>query len=378
MSGYQFFHLEAYSFSGSNGCPGNPKGKTKTARAGKQPRLSIKQIADEALRRDGACPHITHPQPPDIMGKVDLDGIINELKQRAVQAKDKRGRKMRKDKLLLMAGVASYPVRMAELDLLDPVFCDWKQRTLDYLKARWGDQLRAELFHYDEEFPHLHFYVIPDDLDMASVHPGVKAGQDAPPNKSKQAHNAALSALQDDYYDKVSQYVGLTRLGPKRRRLTRSEWKSEKATALLVANCLQRRDAELVEGQNQLSAKRKIFSFAKSALSLEKGQLEAKAKRLNEEAKLISTSRELLRLKESSILVHALGQAKRAAESGEVERLRREAEAKDQEIAKLKIQLAALGVSADGVDTQSASLPHLPETTTMITPPGWWGGSGPK
>lgn len=81
MSGYQFIHLEAYSFSGSKGFPGNPKGKTATARKGKQARLSIQQVIDEALRKPGASPHVAEPQTPVmIYGAADhLETQIADL-----------------------------------------------------------------------------------------------------------------------------------------------------------------------------------------------------------------------------------------------------------------------------------------------------------
>ncbi len=379
MSGYQFFHLESYSFAGSKGCPGNPQGKTKTARAGKNPRLSIRQVIDEALRKEGACPHVATPLPPDIMADIDLESAIAELEQRASAAKDKLGRKLRRDKLLIMAGVASYPVPMAELDLDDPVFRDWAQRTLDYVYARWGEQCVAAVFHRDEAYPHLHFYVLPRDLDMTSIHPGVKAGQEAAPGKSKQAYSNAMRLLQDDYFEQVGQHVGLTRMGPGRRRLTRGEWKTEQAVADLTAGCLERQRTALAEAHDQLAKDRRKFVFAKSVLSFDREQLQAKEQRLVEEAKAINAARELVRLKESSIVVHTIRQLTHPDAGGEVVRLRRQVEEQRREIAELRGQLANANTPASAMQLISA---HPPRQSEAVTAPtiltGSWGSDGPK
>jgi len=351
MSGFQFIHLEAYSRSGSKGCAGNPKGKTRTAQSGKQARLSIREVVDEALRRDGSCPHVPNPQPPrPILG--DLEAAVSELEKRAAPAKDKLGRKLRKDKLLLLAGVASYPVPVAELDESDGRFLQWMKLTEGYLRSRWGSQLKAIVYHGDETFPHIHFYVCPDDLDMASIHPGIKASEEAPLNGSKAAYNAAMRDFQDEYYDHVAQYIGMARLGPKRRRLNRAEWRAEQAAAELTAKCLEQRDLELVEATKQLSEKRRNLLISKSALSLEKAQLEAKADRLEKKAQelkvetlRVSASSKVVAVQGVSILVHAVRQMREVKggakqdDASKLTRLQQELDERNREIAALRDRL---------------------------------------
>lgn len=383
MSGYQFIHIEAYSFSGSKGLPGNPAGKTKTARTGRQARLSIKQVVDEVLRKDGACPHVAEPKPPVMIHGDDLEASIADLEQRAASAKDSLGRKLRKDKLLLLAGVASYPVPISNLDENDERFLDWGERTEDFLRARWGDQLQAIVYHRDETYPHLHFYVLPSDLDMASIHPGVKAGQEAPPNQSKAAYNAAMREFQNDYFDQVGQVVGLTRLGPGRRRLTRGEWKTEQATASLTADCLQRRDTELAERQSRLELERRQFLIAKSGLALEKGQVAAQDKRLREESASLKSSHAVLALKETSILVHAVRELQHASKDSETVRLRRALAEKDAQIAELSMRLLKLGHPPPRFATAPESNQGTGKTSAQplgTIPPGsfGWGDDGPQ
>ena len=53
---------------------------------------------------------------------------------------------------------------------------------------------------------------------------------------SKLEAKKAMQAYQDAYYEGVSVHCGHTRLGPRRQRLTRVEWKAQKAHAERVAS----------------------------------------------------------------------------------------------------------------------------------------------
>ena len=46
---------------------------------------------------------------------------------------------------------------------------------------------------------------------------------------------AASKAFQDDYHAQVAIHCGMARLGPKKQRLTRAEWKAQKKHAMKVA-----------------------------------------------------------------------------------------------------------------------------------------------
>lgn len=280
----------------------------------------------------------------------------------------------------MLAGVASYPIPVAELDENDEQFMQWGERTEDYLRARWGSQLKAIIYHRDEKFPHIHFYVLPDNLDMASIHPGVKAGQEAPPNQSKAAYNAALRELQDDYYAQVGQAVGLTRLGPRRRRLTRGEWKAEQATAALTAECLQRRDAELTERQNRLASERRRFLMAKSGLALEKEQVATREQRLQKESASLKSGHAVLALRETSILVHAVRALQQVGQESETMRLRRVLAEKDAQIAELNRRLVELGHPPPQFVTAPGTSQGRGGTAPGTIPPGSfaWGDNGPR
>ena len=74
--------------------------------------------------------------------------------------------------------------------------------------------------HNDEEQPHLHFFVCSDtEVNAKALHYG---------HKAKKNFIAASKAFQDDYHAQVAIHCGMARLGPKKQRLTRAEWKAQK------------------------------------------------------------------------------------------------------------------------------------------------------
>ena len=54
-------------------------------------------------------------------------------------------------------------------------------------------------------------------------------------HKAKKNFIAASKAFQDDYHAQVAIHCGMARLGPKKQRLTRAEWKAQKEHAMKVA-----------------------------------------------------------------------------------------------------------------------------------------------
>ena len=74
--------------------------------------------------------------------------------------------------------------------------------------------------HNDEEQPHIHFYVYSDtEVNAKALHYG---------HKAKKNFIAASKTFQDDYHAQVAIHCGMARLGPKKQRLTRAEWKAQK------------------------------------------------------------------------------------------------------------------------------------------------------
>lgn len=219
---YQFIHVEAYSRETS-------KQKTK-GKGG----LNVRQVIAEAGREPGNCPHVQDVQPPAlIFGSLDLAEA--EAVSWAEQATDQQGRKLRKDGHCLLAGVVSLPRSEGES------WAEFERRSTAYLQAKYEDRLKAVIAHHDEEHPHIHFYAVPRKGErFEAIHEGQKAAKQAKAEgklKGEQntAYIDAMRGLQDDFSKKVGQPLGLARLGPGRRRLTRKAWQAEQAQAKALA-----------------------------------------------------------------------------------------------------------------------------------------------
>jgi len=220
---YQFIHVEAYSRETS---------KQKTKGKGS---LNIRQVIAEAGREQGNCPHVENPQPPEIL-MGDLHQAEEEAMAWAEQATDKQGRKLRKDGHCLLAGVISLPRSEEEK------FDEFSTRSIEYLFQKYGDRLKAVVAHEnDEEHPHIHFYVVPrKGENFDAIHEGQRAAkeakaQDKLKGEQNTAYISAMRGLQDDFSKRVGQPLGLARLGPGRRRLTRKAWQAEQAQAKALA-----------------------------------------------------------------------------------------------------------------------------------------------
>ena len=221
--GYQFIHIEGYARAGA---------KTKNGGT----KLSIREILDEVQRVPGNIPHILTPQPPKIVFGCVPAFVENLADDWASQSKDACGRKIRKDGLIMLAGVASIP-RDNEQN-----FEEFTAATVLYLREKYGDRLKSVVSHDDEAHPHLHFYVLPRVGErFEDVHDGFKAAKNAGrggklKGEQNKAYIDAMCAFQDEFSKKVATRFGLTRIGPGRRRLTREAWQAEKAQAKFFAN----------------------------------------------------------------------------------------------------------------------------------------------
>ena len=221
--GYQFIHVEAYARVGSK-------------QKGKEQKWSIKEIIAEAVREPEACSHVEQPAPPVHLYGVALDEVEGLANEWASTQKDAKGRKMRADGLALLAGVVS--VKREDEDLWPSVRAD----TLEYLKSKYGERLRCVIEHTDEEHPHIHFYVVPlpgEKFDQ--VHEGRRASAVAKAEGKKKgeqnlAYIEAMRCFQDEFSDEVALPNGLTRIGPRGRRLSRAGWHQEQQKHRALAN----------------------------------------------------------------------------------------------------------------------------------------------
>lgn len=214
---FQFIRAEVYARRAST----NEKSKNSH---------SIDDIIGEALRDEGHCPHVEQPEAPRYLlgSEAEVRAILVRVRENATRYRDKMDRKMREDAAVLLAGVASFPRDAAVKD--PDLYKKWETMTVDYLKNKYGDNLRAVVQHNDEEHPHIHFYVYSDtEVNAKMLHDGYKNGS------SPAKYKAGTKAFQDEYFEQVASHCGLARTGPKRRRLSRAEWHAEQEMSLSIS-----------------------------------------------------------------------------------------------------------------------------------------------
>ena len=233
-------------------------------------------ILNEAGREPGYIPHIANPSEPItlegdlelLQAKLELEvptiehDVVLKSHGKDVQCK----RKIRSDANVLLAGVASYPHKKDSPDFKIEEFEDWLQYLKTFLKKKYGKRLNTVVLHLDESHPHVHFYVIPDNYQMNTLCDADKAVKavsielkdrtDLSKAQIKtiktQANKKALRQYQDDYFAEVAIFCGQARLGPKRRRMSRAEYKDEVITNKLVGDCLNNTHKESLETKQKI------------------------------------------------------------------------------------------------------------------------------
>ncbi|WP_153044073.1 plasmid recombination protein [Kerstersia gyiorum] len=234
MAGYQFIHVEAYARNGSE------RKDPKTGKINKK--WSIRDIVAEARREKQATHHIHKPQPLDVglVYGVPLLEVENIATEWGDQSIDKNGKKLRKNGHCLLVGVISLP------ETEEVHWEGFKKKSVEWLKDKYGDRLKCVVEHTDESHPHLHYYCVPRPGERFEVlHEGQQAAnlaKEAGQLKGEQnkAYIDAMRAFQDVFSHAVGQLYGLARLGPGRRRLTRSQWKAEQKQAEVLAKTKRR------------------------------------------------------------------------------------------------------------------------------------------
>lgn len=258
---YQFIHLESWS--------------RKSDAAGR----STDFIFDEASRRPIASVHVPEPEPPTVIYGVGIDEVrqMHDLAATAAMTPGARGkpRKLASTQKTLHTVVASHPYTVEEA-VSDPKKAaevrHWERRTVAWLREQYGPSLKSVVRHTDERQWHIHAYVLPThdpQLRAGIYHPGIIAkkavkaggardGEDAKAlnKRADVAYKSAMREWQDSYHQAVAVPCGLTRLGPARRRLTREEWKAEKAQAKALKNAVDRAEAVRRQAQDYVAKTR--------------------------------------------------------------------------------------------------------------------------
>lgn len=332
MSGPQFTHLQTWS--------------RKPNAAGQ----SVDQVIAEATRDPEFSTHVENPAPPRVLlGTPETFAADHtaHVAARSTTVKmadgSERTKAIRKDRHTMASVVMSYPVPRSAIvtDEAKAKLAAWEKRNLDWLREKYGDQVRVVLAHDDETQPHLHAWLLPDndDADATMLHPGKVAKKEVEarckedgmkPREAVKLGNRALKEAmtiwQDEYHQLVGVLEGLTRSGPKRRRLSREQWKAEKATAKAIQKAMECADAAesrvaMIEEQERkvqaevvtlkkvhgsvmrdkdgLSAREKAVSAREKAAEAKERRLEGQATQIIEvahaEAQMITEQAETLR-----------------------------------------------------------------------------------
>ena len=221
--------VACYAISGSYSVAidfGGSMNKVQILRAQAYSAAKVSGVLDEATRKPEASKHVANPKPPKwlVGSRERVDAAVDEYQAKGMQLVHMADgtvhqRKRRKDARCLVAGIASHPLAMEELNRsnADGV-TDWIKDTVIWLKAQFGKQLKGCVVHFDESHPHLHYFVVGD---AQRLHPGLKnevkgKTRIGDPKARMLAHKEGLKAFLNDYHAKVGSKHGMVRsLGSK-------------------------------------------------------------------------------------------------------------------------------------------------------------------
>ncbi|EOW9435192.1 hypothetical protein ACOCGN_001718 [Vibrio cholerae] len=231
-------------------------------------RRSATSILLEAVRDPHSCSHISEPKEPILLFGVSPIELNKQLKFIQLNAKNLRGKKFKRGEQLLGASVSSLNLSPTPENIARPDVQSWIQRNHNFYKEKFGACYKSLILHTDESKIHLHAFHIPilDEntmiADADALHPGYMAQKalkkSASRTEKNKAYNNAMRDFQNDYYESVGAPTGLLRFGPKRRRLTRAEWLTEKNYAAVLQNILLNLESQNVKLTNNF---KKVINY---------------------------------------------------------------------------------------------------------------------
>jgi hypothetical protein len=332
-------------------------------------------VLGEARREPSASTHVENPGVPVVVFGKDPAEIEEDHNQAVEAARETnvagKTRKIRVDQHTLLTAVASHPALVVDMknDEKQIEVEAWIKNTVAWMQQKWGDDLRGVVLHLDEAHPHLHAFIIPENLRARELHPGVEAkkaevaralgsGDDSKTanKRGDRAYKAAMRSFLDHYHQKVGLSAGLLRDGPKRARLSRGEYLAAKAAAKNLADLMaQNEEMRLKIERNSRRYKEVVGQMKERAAQWAAAAAVAKSKADSEQARVaalpqtvagklalawrvgrqmmkkVNLSEQQKQAAERQSLVHrikkAAVQAARKEVGGEVEALRAEAEA---------------------------------------------------
>ncbi len=294
---FQFIRIEAYSdVSGLS----QQLGKKSADNSAQRIRPSIRQVIDEAFRVEHASPHVPNPSAPKLIFGLDQKALELHLNQLKTTGRDKIGRRVRKDALLLLAGVASYPKSEAEAN--KDGFERWLSLTQQYLKSKYGNNLQSIVLHTDEANPHLHFFCTPTQKSsgeiahIGTIHDGIGASEaiKTPSSKvKKHAYDKAMRSYQHEYHTEVGLKIGMTRIGPNQTGMPRRQWIRTQEEA--------KRQAVFIENQNKAEIMHNIVNKKAAEVDARTQQLETQQQELDSKIAAIAERENKISARESDL-----------------------------------------------------------------------------
>ncbi|HBY5405657.1 TPA: hypothetical protein MIX71_28635, partial [Klebsiella pneumoniae] len=241
MKSAQFIHIETYSKKSA-------KKAEKKNHSSDVRQTNVKGVLSEANRLDGFTSHIDVVEAPTTLYGCSIDELellVDEYHQNSYTV-DKNGqkKKLRSDASVILAGVIS--INNEDRDIWE----EYKKDALEFLKNKYGKNLKCVIEHTDEKNPHIHFYVVADSNEnLNDFHDGKlavsKLSKEEKKNQ-KTIYTKAMTIFQDDFYNSVSKKYGLDRLGKKpRKRMSRKEYLEYEAEKQLSQTLLDEKNTEI-------------------------------------------------------------------------------------------------------------------------------------
>lgn len=241
MKSAQFIHVEMYGKKSA-------KKAERSHHNSDVKQTTVSGVLNEAKRTDGFTSHIESVKQPEVLygcSLEDLELLVDEYHQNSYTT-DKNGvqKKLRSDASVILAGVVS--IKREDIDVWE----DYKKDTLDFLKEKYGDNLKCVIEHTDEKHPHIHFYVVSKiGENLNDLHDGKlavsKLSKEEKKNQ-KTVYVKAMTKFQDDFYNRVSKKYGFDRLGEKpRKRMSRKEYLEYEAEKKLSHELLEEKNTEI-------------------------------------------------------------------------------------------------------------------------------------
>lgn len=225
--------------------------KQTYSRKGNSKSRSVREVAHEAERLDGACPHVGNPQSPTILEGMRPSEVVALIEQRIAEQnkllrqlrKEQPDRKeslrgIRSDTHVMIGSVFSFPDPVKDMDQAE--YLRWRGDVIAFAKAdaaRNAAEVLSIVEHLDEAHPHVHVLAVPVcadgnmRMDAKRCHEGHREqdqhkdhGWSGSPSRS---YKQAMRGWQDRYHAAVGAKHGQARTGPRRRRLDRAAWKAE-------------------------------------------------------------------------------------------------------------------------------------------------------